>query len=385
MSSVVNLIAKEAGIDVVGRLRVRFAAGAVSLCLVSGAVAACSSSGGGGSSASTNAGRVLRVAAYAETTMQPILSTVEKAFAKASGGAKIQWTFGTPTDYLAQLQASKGGSTPYDLVFLDSATAAEAAQLGLLEKIDYGKISAAAQLPNSVKLDDGVGWLYDLFGTCYNTQEFSKLGLSAPTSVQDWFSPKLTGRVALPDPSSVFFEINMIPTAESLGFGMQDAQAAAQKFASIKDAQLYTSSSQLSEQMASGSVWLAGDWINGQCLSLKKKGVPVAFAPLNLSLNGNTYGYNATYDLLTIPQGGQNTDLAYDFINSMLTDQVLVQQSNAFAYTPTLPSAVAELKSSGESEYLVDTQAETVNYVDPTKFDSVLRSWEQAWSNAFGK
>lgn len=307
---------------------------------------------------------------------------------ESATGAKIQWIPGSAPSNLQQLVQSKGSSAPFDVVDLDAGTQVQAIDDGVLQK--FSNSSSAFNvpgLPADAYIHPGYGPLQIILrlGSCINTAAYQQHGIQIPTSIQGWWDPKLAGHIALPGPNNFYWPAVMPALAQSYGIAMNDPQKLIDKFKQIKVTAFYTSSAEAQTDLTDGTDWLTAT-SDGRCEALKKAGQPVQFIPLNLQINGKTWGYVGSGDTLDVVAGSPNQALSLEFIRQLTYYYGLAGMNN-LGYIPTLPSLQTQGKSNPKmAPLLASFNANDVYYPSVstvTAFNDNERSWVNAWNATF--
>ena len=110
-------------------------------------------------------------------------------------GVKVVWVQGFSTQTLAKLRAQKD-SPQIDIAMMDDGPHRQAVALGLVEKLDRGKLASAKELydmafePN----DMGISFGLAVYGLYYNTKAFADNKWAPPTSWMDLPGPSSRAR-----------------------------------------------------------------------------------------------------------------------------------------------------------------------------------------------
>ncbi len=270
-------------------------------------------------------------------------------------GIKVQFIDGNPTDHLAKMIAGKGREVPYDVVYLDDDIQAKAADAGVLAKLDPALVPNLKNLYDEAKNKSGYGpgILFYSIGIAYNVEKFKQAGISEVTSWNDLWDPKLAGRVAVPDLSTIMGRNFLVASARLNGGSEKDPLKGVSRIATLKAHSYYTSSATLATLFQSGDVW-AAPWINGRAWGMIDKGAPMKFI---LPKEGG-YGNMTTIDVVAgtklskeaqayvdfvldpLPQLGQANDVPYGPANKTLAPVLAAYPEMSKKF----PSSPADLK-----------------------------------------
>ncbi|ODU06677.1 MAG: hypothetical protein ABS81_04145 [Pseudonocardia sp. SCN 72-86] len=352
-------------------------------------IAACGSSSGSSGAAAAGdkpfAGQTLIFGGGQADANESIMGAMAAKF-KEETGADVQFIGGSAPDNLSKLLAAKGRSTPpFDAVFLDSTTQPAAAQAGLIQQVDYKTaLQSYSQFPGTGFPTQGYGPGYFLIrlGTCYNTEVYKQLGLNPPTSLDDWFDPKLQGRVALPDTTNFYWGAAMPAIAKNYNIPLDDPAALMSKFRDIHAQTLFTSSSDAQQRLQTGQVAMT-TLTDGRCLALKLAGQPVDLAPVNVVADGKTYPYINFVDTVDIVTGSPKTELAKKFIDMYTSSTALMPYIQKTGYVPARQDVYAEAKQDPKlAPYYGAFDSATDLYTpDMTAFLAHQAAWIDAWNN----
>jgi putative spermidine/putrescine transport system substrate-binding protein len=244
-------------------------------------------------------------------------------------GIKIQFIDGNPTDHLAKMLASKGREAPYDVVYLDDDVQAKAAEAGVLAKLDPAQVPNLKHLYDEAKNKSGYGpgILFFSIGIAYNVEKLKQAGITDVTSWNDLWNPKLAGRVAVPDLSTIMGRNFLVASARLNGGSEKDVMKGISKISELKAHSYYTSSATLATLFQSGDVW-AAPWINGRAWGMIDKGAPMKFV---LPKEGG-YGNMTTIDVVAGTKLSKEAQAYVDFVLDPLPQ---LGQANDVPYGPT--------------------------------------------------
>ena len=292
-------------------------------------------------------------------------------------GIKIQFIDGNPTDHLAKMIASKGREAPYDLVYLDDDVQAKAEETGVLLKLD------PAQVPNLKNLYDearnksgyGPGILFYSIGIAYNVEKLNQAGITNVTSWNDLWDPRLAGRVAVPDLSTIMGRNFLVAGARLNGGNEKDPLKGISKISTLKAHSYYTSSATLATLFQSGDVW-AAPWINGRAWGMIDKGAPMKFI---LPKEGG-YGNMTTLDVVA---GTKFSKEAHAFLDFVLDPLPQLGQANDVPYGPankTLAPVLAAYPELSKKFPSSPADLKKLVLVDWSAYNKLHDSSVEAWN-----
>jgi putative spermidine/putrescine transport system substrate-binding protein len=227
---------------------------------------------------------------------------------------KVEYVVGLSSEQLARLKAQKD-NPQIDVVMMDDLLTAEAASLGLVEKLSQAEIPNMRQLRKEARIagDYGVGFTFSATVLMYNTERIR----SAPTSWRVLWDPQYAGRVGLPHINTIWglHTLLMANKLESGGeFNAQAGLTALRRMARENQAVVYTSTTQLNTLAQQGQVWFApfsSVWVN----QLQDGGAPVAIAVPQ-------EGVYPIWTVWSLTKGAKNRALALKFLNYSIRREV---------------------------------------------------------------
>jgi putative spermidine/putrescine transport system substrate-binding protein len=248
-------------------------------------------------------------------------------FTKASSVEVLQ---DGPTDYGKLKAMVEAGNVVWDVVDVEGDYAFQAAQLGLLEPIDFSVVNKE-NLDPRFTFDYGVGSFYYSFVLGYNkdalggkTPEgwsaiFDTANFPGKRSFWKWSSPGVLEMALLADgvPADKLYPL--------------DLDRAFAKLDTIKqDILWWASGAESQQQLASGEVALGKFW-NGRMFALNQSGANV----------GTSWAQNmALADILVVPKGTKNKETAMKFLAYATSPEGQAAMATATAYAPINTAAV---------------------------------------------
>jgi len=284
--------------------------------------------------------------------------------------AKVIVTTGLTMENLAKLRAQKG-NPQVDVIGFDPPGAIPAANEGLLEKLDPGRIpNLKDQYPFDIQKHGffATQWLSNQ-ALAYNTKFIKE----PPKSWADLWKPEYKGKVLLPDISTshgVFF-VSIVSKMQT-GTDLYNTEAA---FAMLKTLRanvltFYTSHDQVAQLLNSGEAWLV-PWVSDRALTQVAAKAPIA---ITVPKEGAIYFTSQ----IGIAKGSKNKDLAEKYFDVAISAEAqLMNAKEAF-----LGPANSKVKLEG---YLAETLAYGENLKklvapDWNKLDQVRNDWTERWN-----
>ena len=228
--------------------------------------------------------------------------------------AQVDYVVGLSTETLARLKAQKD-NPQMDVIMLDDVLTAEAASLGLLEKLNPADIPNLKDVRKEARLanGDGVGFTLSATVLMYNTEKVKP----APTSWKALWDQKSAGHVAIPSINTTWGLHTLLYANRLEGGGSENVApgiAALSRLQRDNQAVVYTSAQQLNTLAQQGQVWIAPTssvWVN----QLERGGTPVAIAiPQE--------GVYPIFTVWSLVKGAKNRAAALEFINYALRKDV---------------------------------------------------------------
>ena len=211
---------------------------------------------------------------------------------------------------------------------------------GLVQPIDTSRITNWASIyPELAKLGevDGqqyfVPWDWGFNAILVRTDKVK----TVPTSWNDLWNPEYKGRVSFYDSGNEAYY------AAALALGFNPYEVTPEQDAQIKQklidlvpnlADYWSDPTTVSNQVASGDLWVIGNAWNESFRFLKEENVPVQYVMPKEKAIGWMCGYS-------ISSQTKNLDLAYDFINARLDAQSEANMANDQGYGPSNKDAIA--------------------------------------------
>jgi putative spermidine/putrescine transport system substrate-binding protein len=254
------------------------------------------------------------------------------------------------------------GDVPVDLVTVETATVLQGCDAGVFQRLDYSKIADRSNFLAGSALDCGVG--LDVYGDVLSYD--STVLKEAPTSVLDIFdTQRFPGKRALRKFPAQNLEWALmadgVPIAEvykTLATPAGVARAL-KKLDTIKpDIVWWEAGAQPPQLLASGEIVMTTAW-NGRI----QNAVDTEKQPFHIVWKDQII----EYDMIAIPKGAKNQELAYEFLAYIAQPEVNARLGKFIPYGPVrtdagkfvLPEVAAKLPTSPEhlqSHLVADTE-----------------------------
>jgi len=289
-------------------------------------------------------------------------------------GCEVVFETGNNADRLGKLQARGGRGV--DVIYLTDSYSQIGIEAGTFQEIDRSRI------PNIEKLYDiaqdpqgGYGPAYAVgrAGIVYNADTVEPI-----TSWGDLWREDLEGDVTLPGITTTAGPMVVVQAGKYAGVdAYEDPDAAFDAVAALKPNSVknYNTGSEMVNLISTGeaSVAIAQDFT----LASLKEAVPsMTWAQLE-------DGDIATLNTINIPTGAENVDLAYEFINFVLSTEV--QHANGAQGVDAPVNAEVELTPEQASVWTYGAEAiAKLNRMDYKKMNAAKTDWIDRWNEVFG-
>ncbi|HLR50420.1 MAG TPA: extracellular solute-binding protein [Candidatus Sphingobacterium stercoripullorum] len=223
-----------------------------------------------------------------------------------------------------------------DIAHLTDADAYELEMQGVLEEIDYDRIPNAKNLISmgGERNKYFVPWVFSGFEMIYNPEKVEK-----PTSFADLMNPEYKGKVGLID--QVYFNY-LYAFSLVAGGDLSDISGAFPLLLELKkqvEPKVYPSHQQLAAAMQAEEVWISANY-KARAAQWEADDLPIRGAYPKEGGVAIQFG-------VVIPKKAPNKDLAYHYINEMLTPKAAEVLAELTYYAPAiddvnLPAEVAQ-------------------------------------------
>jgi putative spermidine/putrescine transport system substrate-binding protein len=319
-----------------------------------------------------SAGKLV-VAGYGGSYQEAFEQAVVPAFEKTCG-CEITYIAGSSSDTVAKLKAQKD-APQIDVALIDDGPQAQAAQAGLLAKLDPAavtrlpKVEKVARLPQDV----GVGFAMTATGLAYNRDWFAKNGVPAPKRLSDLADPKLKGKIVLPSISNTY-GVGALMLAAREGDGTVESGFAGVKKVAA-NAFTFDTTADVSNYFLQGQA-VATVWGGSRVETLADKDFPITFV----------YPEEGAIPLLAtanVVNKAQHADLAQKFVNALL-EPGIQQKLAAEGYDgPTVTDAT--LDPALAKRVVGAEQAADMKPLDWTTVNAQRAAWTDRWTKEVEK
>ncbi|MCW4456839.1 PotD/PotF family extracellular solute-binding protein [Microbacterium sp. MPKO10] len=251
---------------------------------------------------------------------------VDPALAEQGGSPDAVYATGNDTARLAKLRAEKNSADgSMDVVALSIIEMQQAADAGLLEKLDTSKVPNLANVDEKLKNPYWVPHIYSPNVIIYNTDEVA----TAPTSYEDLWDEKYAGKIGIQAPQSQDF----FHAAATLAQGKNATSDFMSGLPLLKElapnTQVFASQEQLGAALMSGQVWMTLNW-----KARAYQWIEASDAPLAVSVPKE--GTYATQFEMAIPKNAPNKEAAYAYLNALLDPDAQLGFATSMGYLPSV-------------------------------------------------
>ena len=213
-----------------------------------------------------------------------------------------------------------------DLQALSAAGSREMFNAGVLETIDYTKISNAPNLLAPMKTPYSVGHIYSGQVILYNPAMIGPV----PTSYNDLWDPRHAGKVGIID-------IQYVGTLEAAalisGGNMENLEPAKAKLMELRKlgVKMYPTNEAMAQALKIGEV--------GMCVMWKARGVMWQNAGVPVQAVAPKEGVVLYVSDFVIPKNAPNKAAAYAYLDAMLAPSAQIGFAETMGYNPTVSNA----------------------------------------------
>ena len=294
---------------------------------------------------------------------------------EAKCGCEIVVETGNSVERLAKMEANKA-SPVIDMAVMSMADALSAARQDLLAPVDFAKLANYDKLYDIAKDPNGdgmsVGYTFYATSIAYRSDK---------VSIESWLdllSDELAGHVALPNVTTN----QGPPTLYMLGLAMgEDSPTLEAPIAKVGEHRddivtFYVRSSQLATLMQQEEIWAAPigrfAWER-----FTKMGLPIEWAEPK---EGQTGGLN----VMVLTKGGENQDLAMEFMDFWLSTEIQTALAEALIDSPANKDVVVSDEVAANLTYGAAT-AESLKLIPSDVALDHREQWLAEWNEKVGQ
>lgn len=275
-------------------------------------------------------------------------------------------------DALAKLTAA-GGNAGFDVVQFSGGQEVQAAQNGLLEKIEASELENAEKMfPQALQEGYAPAYAFDVAG--FISREGTE---PLPDSWEAIGDPRLKGRIAVPDISNTYGVQTLIGLAEANGGSIENVQPG---FDALKQAKgnihSFFKDAPTMVQLLSRKEIDVGIYDSIYAFLMQKQGIPVRFSVPK-------EGSFLTKVTMNVVKDSKNRDLAVKLIDMALDPEVQAEFAAESGSVPTNKDA----KVTGPAAKLLATPEEIARLkpMDDAYVAKNRSAWTATWNRTIAK
>ena len=260
-----------------------------------------------------------------------------------------------------------------DITYLAESFSEQGIEAGIFEKLDYSKIPNAQKINEKAKytVENGYGPAYTLNSIGIVVDPTSNIEIN---SWEDLWKPELKGKIAIPDITTTngAAVVDIAATKAGVDITEDNGEAAFKELEKLKPnvVKTYSKSSDLANMFSSGEIVaaIASDFAFETIQKAKPEVINV-IPESGTYLNFNTININAN---------SKNKDLAYEFINYVLSDEVQERAAKALNDAPINTDVKLNKEDAKNLAYGdIVKNAKTIDYkvVNP-----LMNDWINKWN-----
>ena len=286
-------------------------------------------------------------------------------------GVEVVLEVGNNSDRLTKMKNNPNSNI--DITYLAESFSEQGIEAGIFEKLDYSKIPNAQKINEKAKytVENGYGPAYTLNSIGIVVDPTSNIEIN---SWEDLWKPELKGKIAIPDITTTngAAVVDIAATKAGVYITEDNGEAAFKELEKLKPnvVKTYSKSSDLANMFSSGEIVaaIASDFAFETIQKAKPEVINVIPEP-GTYLNFNTININAN---------SKNKDLAYEFINYVLSDEVQERAAKALNDAPINTDVKLNEEDAKNLAYGdIVKNAKTIDYkvVNP-----LMNDWINKWN-----
>ena len=266
-----------------------------------------------------------------------------------------------------------------DLIYLAQGFAQEGFDEGLFKELDYSRIPNAEFMNEQANFlkEQGQGPAYTVnrMGIIYNPEAID----FEINSFADLWRPELEGKISIPEITTTFGPAMLFAASDYAGVDITEDNGDA-AFEALEElnpniVNTYSRSSDLVNMMASGEIVAA-------VAAEFAFGAVVESTPSAQFIDPSEGAY-LNFNTINIVEGSENEDLAYEFIDYLLSEEV---QHRAALNVPDSPINTQVELTEEEARFLTyQDQITNANVIDFTFVNEQLAEWVDRWNRTLNQ
>ena len=260
-----------------------------------------------------------------------------------------------------------------DITYLAESFAEQGIDAGIFEELDYSKIPNAENINAKAQstVERGFGPAYTLNSIGIVVDPSAGIEINA---WEDLWKPELANKIAIPDITTTNGPAIVQIAAEKAGVSVEDdkGQAAFKELEALKPniVKTYSKSSDLANMFASGEIVaaIAADFAYGNIAKAKPE-VTYVVPESGTYLNFNTININ---------KNSKNKELAYEFINYALSEEVQERTAKALSESPV--NTDVELTEEEATNLTYGSVVDNAKIIDFKFVNTLMDEWVNTWN-----
>lgn len=326
-----------------------------------------SASCGGGSDGTSGQGQqTITVGWYGGPIGKAFKQVVVAPFEKQTNiQVKVETAF--DDERLTKLRAQPDS---LDVAFFTDPVMPQVRSAGIADELDASNIHNLSDVYPNLKSKDSFAWTFGVWGLAYNADKIK----TAPTSWSDLLDPSLKGHVTEPDITYNSSILTLVAFARLGGGDLDNLAPGFQRMKRLRGLSpfFWASSSQMLQQLQSGSIWMTPYASGGTYEAAKAAGAP----PIKFA-TPKEGGYLVKFNTV-IPKGSENKAAAAKFANFMLAPKVQAKWAQKIYYAPA--NSTTKLPSGISDKIVSGSEVAQLKDIDWQKFaakrDTVVKKWQ---------
>lgn len=286
-------------------------------------------------------------------------------------GVEVVLEIGNNSERLTKMKNNPNSGI--DVTYLAESFAEQGIEAGIFEELDYSKIPNAENLNDKAKstVERGFGPAYTLNSIGIVVDPSAGIEIN---SWEDLWNPELVNKIAIPDITTTNGPAIMEIAAEKAGVPVENdnGEAAFKELEALKPnvVKTYSKSSDLANMFSSGEIVaaVAADFAYGNIAKAKPE-VTYIVPESGTYLNFNTININ---------KSSNNKDLAYEFINYALSEEVQERTAKALSESPV--NTQVELSDEEASNLTYGSVVDNAKTIDFKFVNTVIDEWVNTWN-----
>lgn len=286
-------------------------------------------------------------------------------------GVDVVLEVGNNSERLTKLQNNPNSNV--DLIYLAESFAEQGIEKNLFEKIDYSKVPNAKNLNEKAQttVERGFGPAYTLNSIGIAVDPSAGIEIK---SFEDLWKPELAGKIAIPDITTTNGPAILAMAAQKAGVTLESDNGAAafKELEALKPnvVKTYSKSSDLANMFSSGEIKAAVVADFAYSTIAKAKPEVTYIVP-----NKGTY---LNFNTININKNSKNKDLAYEFINYALSQEVELKTAKALNESPV--NTKVQLNEEEAKNLTYGPVVENAKVLDFKYINSQMSTWIDSWN-----